>query len=128
MTEPGVGANSIRIDQWLWHARIVKSRTLAQKLVASGKVRINREKTTSASHVVSIGDVLTISLERDVIIREILAIGQSRRPYEEAKLLYRDLTPARAPAQETENPMPAPSHRPGAQDRRALRRLSGKLF
>ncbi|MEM7566397.1 MAG: S4 domain-containing protein, partial [Pseudomonadota bacterium] len=32
-----------RIDKWLWHARIVKTRTLAQKLVADGKVRLNRE-------------------------------------------------------------------------------------
>ena len=126
MTEPGVGAGSIRIDKWLWHARIVKSRSLAQKLVVAGKVRINREKTTSASHMVHIGDVLTISLEREVIIREIMAIGQSRRPYCEARMLYRDLSSPPAGEEGTQPAMPAPANRPASQDRRALRRLSGK--
>ncbi|MEZ5871168.1 MAG: RNA-binding S4 domain-containing protein [Nitratireductor sp.] len=140
MTETATEANSAgqsqRIDKWLWHARVVKSRTLAQKLVSSGKVRVNREKTTSANHAVRVGDVLTISLDRDVLVREILGIGHSRRPFSEARLLYRDLTPPQegprtgtgakdAPSLPA---MPAPAQRPGAQDRRALRKLAGKLF
>jgi len=33
------GADRIRIDKWLWHARFVKSRTLAGKFCQAGKVR-----------------------------------------------------------------------------------------
>ena len=37
----GPGEGDQRLDRWLWFARIVKSRTLAQKLVLSGAVRVD---------------------------------------------------------------------------------------
>ena len=52
-----------RIDKWLWFARLAKTRTAAQKLAVSGRVRVNREKSDSASRLVRMGDVLTIALE-----------------------------------------------------------------
>ena len=53
---------SARLDKWLWHARVVRTRTLAQKLVEAGKVRVNRAKTHPPSQAVRVGDVLTIVL------------------------------------------------------------------
>jgi ribosome-associated heat shock protein Hsp15 len=82
-----------RIDQWLWFARIVKSRTLAQALIERGKVRINRTKIEKSSTTVRAGDVLTLSLGPRVISIEILGIGARRGPAPEAQALYRDLTP-----------------------------------
>ena len=38
------GEDRQRIDKWLFFARVVKSRSLAAKLVQAGRVRINREK------------------------------------------------------------------------------------
>jgi ribosome-associated heat shock protein Hsp15 len=81
-----------RIDQWLWFARIVKSRTLAQTLIASGKVRLNRTKIDKASATVKPGDVLTLLLGPRVRIVEILGIGKRRGPAPEAQRLFRDLT------------------------------------
>lgn len=81
-----------RIDQWLWFARIVKSRTLAQTLVAGGKVRLNRTKIDKPSTAVKPGDVLTLSLGPRVRILEILGIGKRRGPAPEAQRLFRDLT------------------------------------
>ena len=52
-----------RIDKWLWFARIAKSRTLAQKLAMSGRVRVNRERHQSASRLIRTGDILTIALD-----------------------------------------------------------------
>jgi ribosome-associated heat shock protein Hsp15 len=80
-----------RVDKWLWHARIVKTRTLAQKLVTAGHVRINRRKVDQAGHAVKIGDVLTIRRERDVLVYRIEAISDQRGPYAEARKLYTDL-------------------------------------
>jgi ribosome-associated heat shock protein Hsp15 len=82
-----------RVDQWLWFARVAKSRTLAQALVARGKVRINRNRLEKPSATVKPGDVLTLTLGPTVRIFEVLAIGTRRGPASEAQLLYRDLAP-----------------------------------
>jgi ribosome-associated heat shock protein Hsp15 len=94
---PDVGpADLQRIDQWLWFARIAKSRTLAQALIERGKVRLNRIKIAKVSTNVRPGDVLTLALGPRVISIEILGIGTRRGPATEAQALYRDLT-ARQP-------------------------------
>jgi ribosome-associated heat shock protein Hsp15 len=82
-----------RVDQWLWFARVAKSRTLAQALIARGKVRINRNRLEKPSATVKPGDILTLTLGPTVRVLEILAIGTRRGPASEAQLLYRDLTP-----------------------------------
>lgn len=87
------GAGSQRIDKWLFFARAVKSRTLAAKLVQAAKVRVNREKVDQAAHPVRPGDVLTITLDRRVLVWRIVSPGVRRGPAEEARTLYDDLTP-----------------------------------
>ena len=56
MTEP---ADRLRLDKWLWHARVVRTRALAQDLARPGHVRVNGERASAASKAVRIGDVLT---------------------------------------------------------------------
>ena len=86
-------SNSQRIDKWLWHGRFVKTRSLAQKLVKSGKVRLDREKISNTSHPVKPGNVLTIALANRVRIIRITGIGARRGSFEEARQLYEDITP-----------------------------------
>lgn len=81
-----------RIDKWLWYARVVKTRSLAQKLVVSSAVRLNREKVSTASQAIRVGDVLTIALPRRVMVLEVLDLGTRRGPAPEARLLYEDLS------------------------------------
>ncbi|MDJ0612357.1 MAG: RNA-binding S4 domain-containing protein [Rhizobiaceae bacterium] len=90
MNEP---VTSQRIDKWLWHARITKTRSLAQKLVTGGKVRLDREKITNSSCKVNIGSVLTVTLSREIKILEIIAFADKRGPYSTACTLYNDLSP-----------------------------------
>ncbi|MGI9402236.1 MAG: RNA-binding S4 domain-containing protein [Rhizobiaceae bacterium] len=118
---------AIRIDKWLWHARVVKTRSLSQKLIAAGKVRINREKTTSTSRSVKPGDVLTITLERKICVYEILAIGKRRGPFSEASKLYKDLSPPEQKMSQNDKP-PSPQKRPDRRQRRALAELRGKII
>lgn len=87
-------AEKLRIDKWLWFARAVKTRSLAAKLVEDGHVRVNSERVTTASKAVRPGDILTIALERHVLIWKILALGDRRGPAPEAQALYENLTPA----------------------------------
>ena len=93
MAERPAGAALIRIDKWLWFVRVVKSRTLAKKLVQAGKVRLNGAKTTSASTALGFGDVLTVTLPRRILVYRLLAPGSRRGPAIEAQALYEDLSP-----------------------------------
>ena len=105
-----------RIDKWLWFARFAKSRSIAQKLVMGGKVRVNRDKIDASSRLVRPGDVLTLSLERQIRVVRILDPGTRRGPAPEAQRLYEDLTP---PATLTE-PVIRGGPRPTKRDRRVL--------
>ena len=81
-----------RIDKWLWFARIVKTRWLAQTLVSQGAVRVNRHKIAKPSHPVAPGDVLTLAVHGRVRVLMILEPGVRRGPAAQARLLYEDLT------------------------------------
>lgn len=112
-----------RIDKWLWFARLMKSRTLAQKTVVAGSVRVNREKVDTSSHLVAPGDVLTIASERGVRVVKVLACGRRRGPAPEAQALYQDLSATQRPVAPQVHPVadrPPGSGRPTKRDRRAL--------
>ena len=81
-----------RLDKWLWFARVVKTRALAAKLVSAGHVRLNSVRAAGPDKPVRPGDVLTIALERQVRVLRVVAPGERRGPYEEARLLYHDLS------------------------------------
>ena len=82
-----------RIDKWLWYARFFKTRTLAADVANGGKIRVNKVAVRKASADVKVGDVLTFHQGQNIRVVEILALGASRRPFEEARLLYEDLAP-----------------------------------
>ena len=81
-----------RLDRWLCFARVVKSRTLAARLVSEGFVRLNGTRTVSPARLVGCGDVLTIALERQIRVLKVLDGGERRGPFVEARLLYEDLS------------------------------------
>lgn len=118
-----------RIDKWLFFARVAKSRSLAQERVASGHVSVNGQKIRQVSHQVKPGDKLEIAMpERDLVLVVKLP-GERRGPYEEAKLLYEDLTPPaeKKPFSPSEPGVRAPgAGRPTKKERRALDELRGE--
>jgi len=111
-----------RLDKWLWYARLAKTRTLAQRLAISGHVRINRDKTDSASQPVRTGDVLTVALPSGVRVLKILATGERRGPAAEARLLYEDLSPPASPRPAFDQGAGGGT-RPTKRERRAVDRL-----
>ena len=116
-----------RIDKWLWFARVTKTRTLAQKLAMSGRVRVNREKNDSASRIVKAGDTLTIAFEAGVRVLRVVAPGTRRGPASEARLLYDDLSPPPLPRAARQTPPGARtpgSGRPTKRERRAIDTLT----
>jgi ribosome-associated heat shock protein Hsp15 len=127
-----------RLDQWLWFARITKSRTLAQALIVRGKVRVNRIKIDKPSTLVKPGDVLTIVVGPGVRSLEILAIGSRRGPATEARLLLNDLsmaqpratseerTPQDIPRADRPAVRPEGAGRPTKRERRQIDKLKGR--
>jgi ribosome-associated heat shock protein Hsp15 len=86
-----------RLDKWLFFSRAVKSRTLAQKLIESGAIRVNSERTERTDHKVGPGDVLTMSVHERLLVWRILDAGERRGPAIEAAGLYEDLSPPPVP-------------------------------
>lgn len=81
-----------RIDKWLWHARMVRTRTDAAALTTAGFVRLNGKRMTAASHPVRIGDVVTVALDRTVRVVQVEGLCERRGGAPVARVLYRDLT------------------------------------
>lgn len=77
-----------RLDKWLWFARIVKTRSLAARLVTEGHVRLNGVRTIQAAKMVGAGDVLTVALPNRTIVIEVVLPGSRRGPAPEARKLY----------------------------------------
>ncbi len=86
---------SRRLDKWLWCARVTKSRTGAQGLIAAGHVRVNRARASRASHELSPGDVLTIAVGSRIRVLKVISFDRRRGPPAAARLLYEDLAPSR---------------------------------
>ena len=83
----------LRLDKWLWYARFFKTRSLATKLISSGKLRINGEVTSKPHRQAQIGQVLTFAQGPCIRVVRIDEIGQRRGPAAEAATLYTDLDP-----------------------------------
>jgi ribosome-associated heat shock protein Hsp15 len=81
-----------RIDKWLWHARLVRTRAAAAALAASGHVRLNGQRIDSASRPVRAGDVLTVALDRTVRVLKVMAFSERRGGFAQAQHLYEDLS------------------------------------
>jgi ribosome-associated heat shock protein Hsp15 len=117
-----------RLDKWLWYARFFKSRSIAARLCAARRVRVNHAVISKAHAVVKPGDVLTFPQGGHIRVVEVLAPGDRRGPAPEARALYNDLDPplvSKAPCGATAGARERGSGRPTKADRRAISRLKG---
>ena len=87
--EPAAGRQ--RLDKWLWFARVVKTRSLAARLVVDGHVRVNGIRSDSAAKPVKAGDVITVALDRQVRVLRVMAPGLRRGPFEVARTLFAEV-------------------------------------
>ena len=120
-----------RIDKWLWHARLVRTRSAAAALAASGHVRLNGARIAAPAKAVKAGDVVTIALDARVRVLKVTGFALRRGAAEAGRALYEDLAPVDpagpAPAGERAAPAGARergSGRPTKQDRRAIARFT----
>jgi ribosome-associated heat shock protein Hsp15 len=115
-----------RIDKWLWHARVVRTRSQAAALAAAGYVRINGQRIDAPSRPVRAGDVVTVALDRAVRVLRVVAFAERRGSADDARALCATIEPSSAgPAERLPSPgLREPgAGRPTKRERRAIERL-----
>ena len=120
--------DSLRVDKWLWAARVFKTRSLAGTACDGGKVDINDEVAKPARRV-RIGDLIAVTLPRGRRrILKVAGVDDQRGSAAVAKALFEDLTPPEPP-----RPLQAPpprreagAGRPTKRERRDIERLRGR--
>jgi len=85
------GAPFLRLDTWLWHARLAKSKAECGALVHACGFRLNRQPVTKAHAKLRVGDIVTFVWREEVLVWRVLALGETRGPAREARLLYQDM-------------------------------------
>jgi ribosome-associated heat shock protein Hsp15 len=87
------GGEHLRLDVWLWHARVAKTRALCARLVERGGFRLNRQPVSKPHARVRVGDVLTFAWGEEIRVWRVLGLGERRGPAEEARALYEAIPP-----------------------------------
>ena len=120
----------IRIDKWLWAARVYKTRSLAAEAVNGGKVEINGGRA-KPSRAVRVGDKLCIHRGPYQWIVIVKNISRLRGPAPQAQALYTETEEStqqrQAIAAQLTLQRPAESDAPGRptkKDRRAISRFT----
>ena len=81
----------MRLDRYLHCIRLVKSRTLAQALIATGHVRIDGKRVEKPSEEVRVGSVVAFPLRDKVRVLRVLGLPQRRGSATEARACYEEL-------------------------------------
>ena len=119
--------DSIRVDKWLWAARVFKTRSQASVACDGGKVDVNDEAARPARRVRA-GDLIVVTLPRGRRrILKVACVDDRRGSAEVAKALFEDLTPPEPPRlRQARPPWREPgTGRPTKRERRDIERLRG---
>jgi ribosome-associated heat shock protein Hsp15 len=81
-------ADRQRIDKWLWHARMVRTRSAAAALVEAGHVRVNARRIVSPAHMLRPGDAVTLALDHSVKVMHVIGFVERRGGPQSARSLY----------------------------------------
>ena len=124
-----MGDAPVRLDVWLWAARLYKTRTLAKGAVVAGKVELGGQ-ACKASRTVHPGDRLRVIRGAERLDLTVVAVSAQRGPAAVAQALYREEEAdrvrrlAEAERRRLERMGYAgPPKRPDKQARRALMRI-----
>ena len=81
----------MRIDRFLYFIRLTKSRSLAQKIVDAGHIRIDGKRVEKHSEEVRPGSVIALPLRDQVRVLRVLTLPARRGPATEARRCYEEL-------------------------------------
>jgi len=89
----GEGVPTLRIDRFLWFARLTKTRSQAQTLCAQGHIRVDGRHIDRAHAAIRPGNVLSFALNGRVRVIRVELLPTRRGPPPEARACYADLAP-----------------------------------
>jgi len=121
-------SDSLRVDKWLWAARVFKTRSLASSACDGGKVDINDQAAKPAKSLRA-GDVVRVTLAQGRRrILKVAGLDDRRGSATIARTLFEDLTPPEPPRlRQAPPPWRLPgTGRPTKRERRDLSRLRGR--
>ena len=81
----------MRIDRFLFFIRLVKSRTLAQGVIAEGHVRVDGKRVEKPSEEIHVGSTIALPLHERVRVIRVLSLPTRRGPAPEARACYEEL-------------------------------------
>lgn len=85
-------SDQLRIDKWLWHVRIFKSRTISTSACKNGRVSLN-DKTLKASSPIKVGDKIKVRKEGFALEFLIKGLLTKRVGAPIAATCYENITP-----------------------------------
>jgi ribosome-associated heat shock protein Hsp15 len=91
-------STSLRLDKYLWYARLVKSRSEAARLCESRHLRMDGRVIDKAHAAVRVGAVLSFPWAGVVRVIRVTVLPDRRGPSPEARATYQDLSPPKKPA------------------------------
>ena len=83
---------SVRIDKWLWAARLFKTRAIATDAIKGGKVKID-DAPVKPSREVKEGDIIQVQIEQLHKVVEVKTVIKNRVSAKQVPEVYNDLTP-----------------------------------
>jgi len=86
-------AETLRLDKFLWFARLVKHRSDAQAIAESRHLRIDGRVIDRAHATVKAGNVLSFPLHGRVRVIRVSVLPARRGPASEGRACYEDLSP-----------------------------------
>ena len=120
---------AVRLDKWLWAARIYKTRALAREMIEGGKVHYNGQRSKPGK-VVELNATLLLRQGNDERTIVVKGITEQRSPASEAVALYEETAESIEKREKmalarkmNALTMPHPDRRPDKKERRDLMRF-----
>jgi ribosome-associated heat shock protein Hsp15 len=116
----------VRVDRWLWAARLFKTRSQASKACTAGHVKVNEDAAKSAKQV-KVGDRIDATTPGGVRVVVVTQLSEKRGSADQARALYDDHSPPPPPREERDFARrDRGAGRPTKRERRILGRVRGR--
>ncbi|MFL2829287.1 MAG: S4 domain-containing protein [Alphaproteobacteria bacterium] len=90
-TKNNIEMSEQRIDNWLYRVRLAKTRSISQRIIKEGNIRINKYKIYKPSIKIKSGDIITINLNKQTLVVLVNGFTKRRLGYKSAQEHYKVL-------------------------------------